>query len=327
MVPALAFLLLAADPAARLDAYLKARPSFVASVTMVSEGKTVGTGTLRLARPRRLRFDVKGSGFDYSVVSTEATYLEIERTQKTYDERPSMGGMRLYEARVSGARPLLPNFLLAPSAKGMFGGLPVTAVGDDELRATAQTETGPVALRALVDAQGRPTLFSTKGTDGFREWRVTAFAPSPEDAPAYRLEAPLGYVPYALPDLPYPLQIGESAPLTGWRKGGRAVDLNEPQRGKPRLLAVLGADCAPSRAARPFLIDLGRTMPVFLLEKGGVVDPSGALMRRLSPPGTPMFYLVGVDGTVKKLWFGFDKAKGAAWEAEVRAAAAEKAKA
>ena len=201
----------------------------------------------------------------------------------------------------------------------MFGGLKPTVAaveGGDEMRATAQTPQGPLELRLLVDPQGRPVRFSA----GPRAWRVTAFDPGTADPAAFRLELPLGYVPYALPEMPAPLAIGEAAPLVGWRKGGRTVDLNEPRRGKPRLLAVLDAE-RPSRVARPFLIELGRTVPVFLIEKGGVEDPTGALLKRLSPSGTPMFYLVGPDGTVRKLWLGFDPAKGKAWIAEVREAA------
>ena len=316
MLPALLF---APDPVARLDAYLRGHPTFVAAFEASVGGKPAGKGVLRVARPRKLRLDVKGDGFDYSVSSTEGAYMEVERVEKTYDERPAIGGFRIYDPRLSPASSLLPSFLLAGSTAAIFGGQKpsVTPVGTgDELRATITTPQGPLELKLLVDAAGKPTRFSS----GPRSWRVTAFGAGTADEAVYRLEAPLGYVPFALPELPTPLAIGEAAPLVGWRKGGRAVDLNEPQRGRPRLLAVLDAE-TPSRSARPFLLELGRTLPVLLVEKGGVEDPTGRLMKRLSPPGTPMFYLVGPDGTVEKLWFGFDPAKGKAWVAEVRAAA------
>ena len=323
MVPTLALLALAADPAARFDAFMKAHPTFVATVEVSAGGKKVGTGTLRFSRPRRLRFDFKGAGVDYAVSSTEASYIELDRAERIYDERPSTGGGQLYDPRVSGGRVALPSFLLQGRAASVLG--PKTTVapvaGGDELRATVATQTGPLELRLRVDPKGRPLRFSQKSTQGERAWSVTSFADGKPDLAAYRLEAPLGYAPFALPEPPVPLQVGEAAPLTGWRKGGRTVDLREPQRGKPRLLAVLGTDCPASRAARPSLNTLAGAMPVFLIAPGEITDPSGALLKRLSPPGTPMFYVVGGDGAVKALWFGFDPAKAAAWEAEVRAAA------
>ena len=321
MLLPLALALVRADPAARLDAYLKAHPSFLATFSAGAGGPPLVAGTLRVARPDRLRLDARGNGLDYTAVSTPATVLELDRIEKVYDQHPPIGGMRLYESRISGALGFLPRFLLAASVKGVFGNLKVEPVGEGEMRATVQTQMGPAHLRLLVDPQGRPTLFASKGPDGTREWRISAIERSPADSPAFRVVPPTGYVPHALPDLPAPLAIGQAAPLTGWRKGGATIDLKDPRPGAPRLLAVLGTDCAPSRAARPFLIDLGRTMPVMLIEKDGIADPSGRLMARLSPPGTPMFYLVGADGKVRKLWFGFEAAKGAAWEAEVREAA------
>ena len=323
MVPALALFLLAAEPAARFDAFMKAHPTFVATVDFSAGGKAVGTGTLRLSRPRRMRFDFRGKGFDYGVSSTEAAYVEIDRIERVYDERPAIGGIRMYESRVSPAQGFLPGFLVAGVAAGVLGpqATSTAVAGGDELRTTTMTETGPLERRLLVDPQGRPVRFWRKSNGEVREWRVTSFGEGKADPAGYVLEPPLGYVPHALPDLPYPLQIGDDAPLTGWRRGGAAVDLHEPQRGRPRLLAVLGADCPASAAARPSLAVLARSMPVLVIGPGEITDPSGAQMRRLSPPGTPMFYLVGVDGTVRGLWFGFDPAKAAAWQAEIAAAA------
>ncbi len=323
MVPALALLLTAADPIARYDAFMKAHPTFVATVEVSANGKAVGTGVLRLSRPHRLRFDFKAPGVDYSVCSVEKTYIELDRVEKVYDERPSTGGGSIYESRVSAAQGLLPSFLLHGAARATLGAktTAVAVAGGDEIRATVETPNGVIELRLLIDAKGQPLRFSQKGQGGERAWRVATFAKGKTDLAGYILEAPLGYVPVVLPELAYPLQPGEAAPLTGWRKGGQAVDLREPQRGKPRLLAVLGADCPVSRAARPTLASLARSMPVLNLGPGEITDPSGASLKRLSPPGTPMFYLVGGDGKVKALWFGFDPSKAAAWEAEVRAAA------
>lgn len=324
MVPALAFALLATDPAARHEAFMKAHPSFVATVEYAVGGKVVGKGTLRVARPRRLRFDFKGSGIDYAVTSTEGAYMEIDHAGGIYDERPSTGGFRMYDSRVSPAQAFVPSFLLVGSTAGVLGGDKPKATevaGGDELMTTTQTQSGPLEQRLTIDAQGRPIRFFQKGSGGSRAWRLLSFVDASADGASFRLEPPLGYVPFALPELPEPLAIGESAPLTGWRRGGKAVDLAEPQRGKPRLLAALGADCPASRAARPTLIALGKSLPVFLIGPGEITDPSGVLLKRLSPPGTPMFYLVGGDGKVKGLWFGFDAQKSDVWQNEVRAAA------
>lgn len=325
MIPVLALLAQVSDPGARFDAFMKARPNFVAVVDAVAGDRTIAHGTLRVVRPHRLRFDVKGTGFDYTVVSTESQYLEVERNERVYDEHASNGGLRIYDSRISGAPGFLPAFLLAGSTARLFGDLKTTVKGD-EIHGHMEGPMGLVDLTLTVNPQGQPLSFASRTSDGFHVWKVVSIQAAKDDPAAFHLTAPLGFVPHALPDLPFPLAIGENAPLTGWTKGGRPVDLNEPDRGRPRLLAVLGADCTPSRAARPFLIELGKTMPVFLIGPGDITDPTGQNLKRLSPPGTPMFYLVGPDGTVKKLWFGFDPAKGAAWETDVKAAAAEATK-
>ena len=313
MVSALAFALLAADPAARLDAFLRDHSSkFVAVTECAVGGQTVGRATLRVGNPR-FRFDAKGAGMDYSLSSTEKGYVEIERATKSYDEHPAQGRVVFIQSRISGAIALMPSFLLASSAAELFGGVKPTVKGE-RLEWTVRTSDGPVPASLLVDTGGKPARY----TFGPRTWKLISYGAGTDALAAYALAIPLGYVPFALPELPTPLAVGSPAPLAGWRRGGKPLDLSVAGAGKARLLAVLGDD-APSRAARPFLIDLGKTMPVFLIGPGEITDPTGAGMRRLSPPGTPMFYLVGGDGKVKALWFGFERAKGAAWEAEVRA--------
>ncbi len=316
------------DPAARYDAFMKAHPTFVATLDVTSGG-TVAKTTLRVARAaRRLRFDAKADSLDYSVSSVETGYVELDRVSRKYDQRPSIGGFRVYESRFSSAPGLMPGFLLSAKTTAVLGiGKPkVTAVaGGDELHSTVTTQNGPLELRLVVDPQGKPVRFSRVGVGGSTAWRLTSFADVAPTLAPFQVVPTAGYVPYALPDLPTPLAIGETVPLTGWRQDGKAVDLGAIQRGKPRLLAVLGDDSPPSRAAEPFLKDLGKNLPVFVIGPGGITDPSGTRLRRLSPPGAPMFYLVGADGKVLKLWFGFEAAKGAAWEGEVRAAAQGKA--
>lgn len=322
MVAALVFSMLAADPAARLDAFLKAHPTFVAATEVSIGGKTAGRSTLRVQRPGRLRFDVQSGGFDYTLSGTERGYVEIDRVEKAYDERPSTGSLQLYDSRISEAGALLiPTYLLAGSTSAIFQGQKPKAVGD-ELRATYQTQSGEVELRLAIDPQGQPIRYTQIEGGRSKVWRTVSFAAGSTDLAAYRIEAPLGYVPHALPELPAPLPIGSPAPLKGWQRMGKSLDLGEAQPGRPRLLAVLGGDTA-SRNAKPFLVDLGKSMPVYLIGPGEISDPTGAPTKRLSPPGTPMFYLVGGDGKVKRLWLGFEKAGGAAWENEVRKVAAE----
>lgn len=324
MVVAFALALFAADPSARFDAFLKAHPSFVATMEVSANGRPLGQGTLRIARPHRMRFDLKGKGLDYGVSSTEPAYIEIDRTERTYDERPSIGGFGMYPSRLSPLQSFVPGFLMAQSAAGLLGKAKPTVskvAGGEEIHVTAQTQSGPIELRLVVGPDGRPSRYSITSQNATRLWRVLTLKDAKPDLAPFRIEPPLGYVPFTLPESPPPLSIGQAAPLRGWRRGGKSIDLGAVQRGKPRLLAVLGDDCAPSRAVRPTLIQLGKTMPVYIIGKGDLADPSGALLKRLSPPGTPMFYLVGGDGKVTKLWLGFDPAKAAFWMADVREAA------
>ncbi|RYG24666.1 hypothetical protein EON82_09925 [bacterium] len=320
----LAFALLAADPVARLDAFMKAHPTFVATFQVSIRGRAVGTETLRVSRPNRMRYDLKGSGIDYSLSSTEKGYVEVDRVELAYDEHKWPGGLQVYESRLKPiAESVFPRYVLPAAIAGFLRSKPTVAAvdGGEELRVKIQTPTGEMEMRLLVDGQGRPARYSEGMGGQFTTWKLTSFKDGSSDLANYRIEAPVGYVPYALPELPYPLQVGEAAPLTGWRKAGAAVDLAEPQRGKTRLLAVLGSDCPASKAVRPSLAALAKSMPVLIIGPGEITDPSGALMKRLSPPGTPMFYMVGPDGKVTGLWLGFDLAKAAAWQNEIREAA------
>lgn len=332
MVSTLVFALItagriSADPATRYDAFMKSHPSFVATVEASLNGRVMGTGVARVSRPARLRFDFTGSGIDYILSSTELGFIELDRVDKEYDEHPSTGGLRLFESRLSDAPNYFPYFMLPPSLKSLFGTQKptITPVAEgDELKVVMVSPMGSTELRIVIDAEGRPAKFSSKGQSGLHAWRLISFKPSASDLALFKIELPLGYVPFALPELPYPLQVGETAPLTGWKRAGKPFDLGEPQRGKARLLAVLGSDCPASKAARPALAELAKTMPVLIIAPGEIVDPSGTLMKKLSPPGTPMFYLVGPDEKVTNLWFGFDATKAAAWTAQVKAAAAGK---
>ncbi len=329
MVSTLVFALItagriSADPATRYDAFMKSHPSFVATVEASLNGHVVGTGVTRVSRPARMRFDFTGSGIDYILSSTELGFIELDRVEKEYDEHPSTGGLRLFESRLSDATGFFPTFLLPPSLKSLLGTQKPTVTpvsGGDELMVVIASPMGSTELRLVVDPEGRPAKFSSKGQSGLHSWRLLSFKPSSPDLSLFKVELPLGYVPFALPELPFPLQVGEEAPLTGWKRAGKPFDLGEPQRGKARLLAVLGSDCPASRAVRPSLAELAKSMPVLTIAPGEIVDPSGTLMKKLSPPGTPMFYLVGPDEKVTNLWFGFDATKAAEWTAQVKAAA------
>lgn len=332
MVCSLVFALLAggvpsADPVARYDAFMKAHPSFVATVEASSNGKVMGTGVAAVNRPKWMRFDFKGSGMDYLMSSTELGYVELDQAEKIYDEHEASGGLRLFNSRISAAAGLFPHYLLPPTVMALFGKKPATitpVAGGDELGLVIANPMGSTELKLVVDPEGKPIRFSIRGQSGLHAWRLISFKPGSTSLSAYRVEPPLGYVPYALPDLPFPLEIGDEAPLVGWKKGGKPIDLGEPQRGKPRLLAVLGTDCPASKAVRPTLAGLAKSLPVLIIAPGEIVDPSGTLMKKLSPPGTPMFYLVGADQKVTNLWFGFDAAKASAWATEVLKAAKAK---
>jgi hypothetical protein len=329
MVSTLVFALItagrfSADPATRYDAFMKSHPSFVATVEASANGQVIGTGVARVSRPQRIRFDFTGKGIDFTLSSTELGFVELDRVEGVYDEHPSTGALRLYESRISIAPTFFPFYLLPPSLKSLFGTQKPTitsVTGGDELQVTIVNPMGSTELRLVVDAEGRPVRFSQKGQNGVRSWRLVLFKSSGSEMPLFRVEPPLGYVPFTLPELPYPLQVGEEAPLTGWKRAGKPFDLGEPQRGKARLLAVLGADCPASKVVRPVLAELAKSMPVLIIAPGEIVDPSGTLIKKLSPPGTPMFYLVGPDEKVTNLWFGFDPAKAADWAAKVKAAA------
>lgn len=316
MVPMLALLAFPpSGPDTRFDAFMKAHPTFTAVVD-VAQGRSSLRTTIWIERPaKRLRFEAKGAGTDFGLSSTEKGYFEVNRVQRVYDEHEPLGRLTHYGSRISGAMGAFPNFLLAGSTKAVFQDLKVTAnARGDELSATFETERGKGQIHMGIDAQGRPVRYEIESPMGHIIWTLVSFSDMKGGLAATYRPLPMGYVPYALPEIPFPLAIGSAFPLRGWRQGNRSVDLSTA---KGLLVAVLGSDCPPSASVRPSLARLEKQVPVAIVGPNGLSDPSGALLKKLSPPGTPMFYLVDRSGKVSKLWFGFDAQKAKDWEADV----------
>jgi len=163
------------------------------------------------------------------------------------------------------------------------------------------------------------------GREGSREtvWTISNYSfPTNLGLASFVFPVPTGYVPNSVPRLVTPLQTGQKAPVSGWvDNNGKSVDLAAAAGHKPFLIAYIVPDGGPAQASLSSLHRLEAKVPVFVVGPGGLRDPGGKNLKLLNPPGAPMFYLVGADGKVSKIWFGFDRADPSTFEADVVATA------
>ncbi|HWD38087.1 MAG TPA: hypothetical protein VG944_04510 [Fimbriimonas sp.] len=322
------------DAFGRYRAFMAAHQSFQVSFSTKLNGHDLSTGSITVQRPQRLLFRARGGRANYSISSTEAGYVEIERGTKTYEELPSLHRLATYPSEISGmAYSTLPTPLLFPDLRTIFDRTTdvTSSAAGDRLHISARTMMGKMDAWADVDSKGRLTYFRkktvpTRGGGADYEWHFKPFTfPANLKLKDFLTTLPVGFVPYALPRMEMPLQIGKPAPTNGWTtpNGRQTVDLAAVAGHKPFIFAVLDTDSAASLGALAFLKTIQDGTPVFWTGNGGYTDRSGRLLALLNPPATPMFYLIDGQGKVAKLWLGFDSSHRAAFQAEVLKAVQE----
>jgi hypothetical protein len=325
--------------------FMKSAPAIEARFTVRQASGPAANATMLLQRGSKVRLDSKWRDSDYSFVTTKGGLMrELERSSRMYDEMEVNAPYAFPASEISSTPEfVLPFFIGSTDLRDVFGPNskktplgPSTIDGNQvhgvrfEVMTQLGMEYGEFALKedgTLVEA--RRYSRSADNRDKGRIWRFDSIKSIPS-IPAERMELdiPNGYVPYRLPDVPGPLAIGQPFPFAGWT-GGPAL-----KKGSRTLYALIGEDCPPGEASLPALKDLGAAgLKVVVLSeaanaasaKGRYYDPSGKSLDALMAPATPVYYLVGSDGKVQRLWMGYDPAKRKAWVSEIKAALKESA--
>lgn len=307
---------------AALDRYAalkKATPSFQATVTCRINKGPASKGVLRVEPPKRLLYRAKWQQSDYALSITEHGTIETEAFGKYYDEHPDQVGLHIYESRISPTSrtfpfPLLVNDL-RKTVRGKFasqGKQVVDGVSADVVYVESSNAEGQSSTRAWIDGSGNlievQSKYQPRGMPEVSyDWHFGPLKPLRNPSVAlFQISPPNGYVPYAMDDPGIPVAVGQKLDLASVHAAGKKV-----------LVAVVD-DSAPSQRAAASLKSL---------QSGGLavvkVGDSSPLSKQAHPPATPFFMLVGPDGKVENEWLGYDPAKAADFERQVREAAAK----
>jgi len=345
MMVALLFLLPhLSNPDQVLDRYVafrKATPSLAVEFTG-SQGRGSIRASLLMDHQVRLFMHCKDdSGLNYSLSSTPSKTLEVNFGDKSYDEWPGSPRVFLPSSRIVGVLGLVPTWLYTPDLRNIVpkgakftsaGRAPMSGVPCDLLHTHFSTQMGGSAdVDLAIDDTGRVRHFGSvstgpQGRQTF-DWHILSLEPAKNLTEAkFRLDIPLGFVPYTLPELPVPLHTGSMFPMTGWRANlGGALNLSAKLGRRGGLIAILGEDSEPSIRSRASLDRLRGSVPVVVLSDGNhglkvaeAFDPTGQNLRKIGTPATPFFVMVDGSGKIAHLWLGYDADKAAAFESDVR---------
>jgi len=328
----------------RYVAFMKANPSYSVDVRCTPLGMPESVGNLTVESGKRLLYNVKWGPQDYSLSITEQGTMELERGQRLYDEHSGQTQLRLYESRLSSApTTTFPVMLLTPDLRRLVpkefkfqykGREKVGGIEADDLSGELKGDGGEMKLRLLIDDQGRllraerMSKSMMEGTSG-ATWVLSNFKPRRGlGVQAFLAPIPDGFTPYAFEAVEYPVQVGET-PAFGTLTdpaSGKTVQVSSLLGGKPGLVAVLGADSAPSREALTSVQRLEKSgMRVVRISdalnaaaaQGALFDPTGKLMGTIRPPATPFFMLLDASGKITHEWLGYDPEQGAKFEKEI----------
>ncbi len=302
-----------------------------------------GAGSVTLVRPLRMNYKVKWGTADYEFYTSENRAVEIIRSRKAYYE---MGPFdKLYQPSsnfTALAEDAFPLILMLGDPRTLFGPIPRKLVGSEVVNGVTcdhvhggndnggydvfiDAEGKLIRIRYdIVGRSGKTTVkFDFKDYTFGKDYPLSLFEP----------EIPAGFNPSAFTKATWPLAEGSVFPREGWLNAkGQSSTLNLT---KPVLAVVTDSECEPSARAAGAITKLAKTVPVWLFSADGKVpkslsafaayrDRGGRTMDRFFAPGTPLFLLVGANGRIKRIWYGFDPELESAFIKEVRAALADK---
>jgi hypothetical protein len=328
----------------RYEAYRRSQPVVATEFQVESEGQVLQGRVVR-ERDQRMFVSMKGAGIDSAVLLTPTRTLELDRTEKTYEENPPTPRAILPASRMTTVFGAFPSWILHEDFRKMLpqgamfkdaGKVSVAGTECDKVRADV---TGQItgSIEAAIDAKGRArdVKVDLRARDGHYafHWRISKFDMLPKaPANAFSLTIPNGYVPFALDWTYGPLEAGSIFPIAGWRstKGG-TFNLKSQLGERGTLVALLGRDSEPSTRAAAALARIRKDVPLVILTDAkkavagtDAFDPSGKLIERINAPATPLFVLLDKTGKITRLWMGYDAATSSAFETAVRDAFAGK---
>lgn len=285
----------------------------------------------------RLFMAYKAKDLDYLCSITPKTYLEVDNTQKMYEEFDGPPHVMIADSHLTFANQYFPIWYISDDLTKMVPSKAprvleaketVDGTSCDRVKVTIDGEQ-PEQLEFSIDGKGmlRRVVRTPlgMGAAGSISWTVSSATPMKStDEAKFGLKIPLGYVPYSIPTVHGPLEVDNPFPMTGWTaNAGGTLDLKKTLGPKGGLI-VIEDDSEVSRRAGSTL-DHFKGMPMVVLSAGSKrlagtqgYDAKGSTIKAISAPGYPLFAMVDGNGKITKLWMGFDPDAAASFEAEVR---------
>jgi outer membrane lipoprotein-sorting protein len=332
MIPLVISLLVATqnpDPKAvmqRLAKYVNNAHTVTADFVLTSTvTPKTGQAKFALIRSDQLYFSMVWDGIDYKFVGTPHGCWDANNLSKHYDEDDQWRFEYPY-SRISPAPGLFtPGFLMdgTMTSDGVrqlryVGKVTIDGVATDEVEGSSLSGVTEI----YIAADGRPVRYEVKHGKGpkiqadIKNLKLDSTVPET----LFANNPPLGYVEQSVPMAEYPTRIGAAFPVKGWTAA------------KPTLVVVTEEGCMPSAKSAPSVANISHAgsvnVAVASLSKSKAVptglgkypffyDATGTMTRAMNVPGTPMFYLVGKDGKVIKIWSGYDPDAAASFEKDV----------
>ena len=271
--------------------------SLSVDITINQVGNPVpGKATLVFQRPGQLFYQLKWGKDQYTFTIDNSVATEVDLREKSYD---------VYD--VPGWTP--------PEANGsdwVVSYFPSYFV-DEQIRLPPDCFDGEGRVShyaiASADEQGQH-----KNSLTFSNYKTNISIPESR----FQQSVPAGLSIYGTPRPAPPIEIGRMLPNVALvNSKGAKTTLVQALSGKPTLVACLDPQCGPSIASLAVLKKLNKPGVIILNTgaKGSGIrttlpvyhDTSGKLAREFRVPMTPLYYLVGPQGKVVNVWYGFDR--------------------
>ncbi len=316
----------------RYDALVRKTPAFKVEVTTSSpQMRTVYHSTFWHGQSGRVRIETVFPAGGFALSLTERGRVDIDRTERIYDEYPTEWPARIQPSRLTDSlSSFFPGFYLSKSSRNWFPArdkLAFTKLGANSVVST-KSDSGEVRAEFLPSGELikiRQTQVSQMGSITF-DYAVKNWQPIADDLAQFSLPVPNGYTPVSVSDYGYPADIGAKVSLGVWVTNGKSTDVDALIKASGVLLIFADPKTASGKILVQALDKVNRqTVPVLKLadgksEPGWSQNPDGKFLRAINPPGSPYAVLVGKDGRVKYQWLGISSGTAPKFVTELEAA-------
>lgn len=314
----------------KLKQYITSAKSLACELKLSSPGvPTQGHVKMSYVRDRSLFYSIDwtiGNGrLDYKFVLNPTLVWDADMDAKVYDETPNYNqSFGLPLSRISNAPALFsPSFLYYGTP--LQTNVPVQVVGSETVDGVSTTHISGKAATTQLDlyiaSDGKPVRYVTKPDQGRPIIADIVSLVRDKSLPEQTFPGnpPLGFNEYTTPLPLPPAQVGKPFPAAGWKSAkGDSTGLDGAISKREAMVMVTTEDCDPSSAAADALGKMENVnVVVATLSPTGAAprslssfplyyDPTGKVASQVEGPGTPLFYLIGKDGKIVKVWFGYD---------------------